>query len=86
MLARRVRQHNTAAWFGVNGGRIVEIASGQAFSFVLQEDGTPLPPRGPYASGQEAERHAWRRPPYLPQAAKLLRRFGLHATSARPRF
>lgn len=29
MLARGDRQHDIAAWFGVNGGRVGEIASGR---------------------------------------------------------
>jgi hypothetical protein len=31
MLARGDRQHDIAAWFGVNGGRIAEISTGQKF-------------------------------------------------------
>jgi hypothetical protein len=31
MLARGDRQHDIAAYFGVNGGRIGEIATGQKF-------------------------------------------------------
>src|SRR3954463_13467030 len=54
MLARGDRQHDIAAWFGVNGGRVGEIASGKAFSRVLPEAGANLPPRGPYPSGRDA--------------------------------
>jgi hypothetical protein len=31
MLMRGDRQHDIAAWFGVNGGRIGEVACGQRF-------------------------------------------------------
>jgi hypothetical protein len=54
MLARGDRQHDIAAWFGVNGGRIGEIASGQSFRSIQPEDGANLPPRGPYPSGRDA--------------------------------
>ncbi len=53
MLARGDRQHDIAAWFGVNGGRIAEVASGMTFDWVrpVSED---LPPPGPYPSGRQA--------------------------------
>ena len=54
MLHRGDRQHDIAAWFGVNGGRIGEIASRRAFRSVQPDDGANLPPRGPYPSGREA--------------------------------
>jgi hypothetical protein len=54
MLARGDRQHDIAAWFGVNGGRIAEIANGAKFPEVLIDVSNNLPPRGPYASGKEA--------------------------------
>jgi hypothetical protein len=54
MLARGDRQHDIAAWFGVNGGRIAEIATGQKFSIVRAEVSENLPPVGPYPSGREA--------------------------------
>ncbi len=51
MLERGDRQHDIAAWFGVNGGRIAEISSGDKFTHVhTQRD--DLPPSGPYISGQ----------------------------------
>jgi len=51
MLARGDRQHDIAAWFGVNGGRIGEISADHTFTDVkIQEDG--LPPPGPYNSGK----------------------------------
>lgn len=53
MLARGDRQHDVAAWFGVNGGRIAEIATGRRFGWVpmVTKD---LPPSGPYPSGRQA--------------------------------
>lgn len=53
MIARGDRQHDIAAWFGVNGGRIGEIASGQKFRTVIPATAN-LPPRGPYPTGREA--------------------------------
>jgi hypothetical protein len=54
MLARGDRQHDIAAWFGVNGGRIAEIATGRTFRSVAAADRANLPPRGPYPSGRDA--------------------------------
>jgi hypothetical protein len=54
MLARGDRQHDIAAWFGVNGGRIGEIATGSRFSTVAAAPNEELPPPGPYVSGREA--------------------------------
>lgn len=54
MLARGDRQHDIAAWFGVNGGRVAEIASGQKFQAVAPADRGNLPPPGPYPTGREA--------------------------------
>lgn len=54
MLQRGDRQHDIAAWFGVNGGRIAEISSGIKFSSVQACSG-PLPPPGPYMSGQQSQ-------------------------------
>jgi hypothetical protein len=53
MLARGDRQHDIAAWFGVNGGRIAEIATGQRFGVVKPAGGNRLPPPGPYLSGRD---------------------------------
>jgi hypothetical protein len=55
MLARGDRQHDVAAWFGVNGGRIAELASGKTYSWVSAApvDGD-LPPPGPYPRGRDA--------------------------------
>lgn len=54
MLARGDRQHDIAAWFGVNGGRIGEIAAGRKFRSVEPADERLLPPQGPYLSGRES--------------------------------
>lgn len=43
MLARGDRQHDIAAHFGVNGGRISEIATGKKFSDVTPAQSHALP-------------------------------------------
>lgn len=54
MLARGDRQHDIAAWFGVNGGRIGEISTGAKFADVKPADQTDLPAQGPYLSGRQS--------------------------------
>ena len=54
MLARGDRQHDIASWFGVNGGRIAEIATGVTWGWVAPADADELPPPGPYLSGRAA--------------------------------
>lgn len=54
MIARGDRQHDIAAWFGVNGGRIAEIASSRKFADVRPAASADLPPPGPYPSGRDA--------------------------------
>lgn len=54
MLARGDRQHDIAAWFGVNGGRIAEVATGMKFQDVPQAEARDLPPKGPYLSGRQS--------------------------------
>lgn len=54
MLARGDRQHDIAAWFGVNGGRIAEIATGKTFSRAVPSAAANLPPPGPYPAGKDA--------------------------------
>ena len=54
MLARGDRQHDIAAWFGVNGGRVAEIATQKKFQFVEPADRSNLPPKGPYPTGRDA--------------------------------
>jgi hypothetical protein len=53
MLKRGDRQHDIAAWFGVNGGRIAGVAKGQTHSHVKAAT-TNLPPPGPYLTGRDA--------------------------------
>jgi hypothetical protein len=53
MLARGDRQHDVAAYFGVNGGRIAEIATGVRFGAVSAAPYDDLPPPGPYPSGRD---------------------------------
>lgn len=48
MLARRDRQSDVSAYFGINQGRIYEIASGQRFKSVVPAPLADLPERGPY--------------------------------------
>jgi hypothetical protein len=54
MLLRGDRQHDIASWFGVNGGRIAEIAAGLTFRDVEPAPAGELPPPGPYLSGRAA--------------------------------
>lgn len=55
MIARGDRQHDVAAWFGVNGGRVAEVATGKAFWWVVPAPVNELlPPPGPYPCGREA--------------------------------
>lgn len=54
MLARGDRQHDIAAWFGVNGGRVAEIATGMRYDRLERANEDELPPRGPYPAGRVA--------------------------------
>lgn len=54
MLLRGDRQHDIAAWFGVNGGRIAEVSTGVKFPKVTPAEQTDLPPQGPYLSGRQS--------------------------------
>jgi hypothetical protein len=54
MLMRGDRQHDIAAWFGVNGGRIGEIATLYRFAKVEPAASDELPPAGPYPAGRVA--------------------------------
>jgi hypothetical protein len=47
MLNRGDRQHDIAAYFAVNGGRIGEISKGHTFSTVGQA-ASNIPPAAPY--------------------------------------
>jgi hypothetical protein len=46
MLSRGDRDHDIAAWFGVNGGRIADVKNGDFGSITAAESST-LPPKGP---------------------------------------
>jgi len=52
MLNRGDRQHDIAAWFGVNSGRIADINTRSKFSEVLMQK-DQLPPAGPYISSKK---------------------------------
>ena len=54
MLARGDRQSDIAAWFGVNGGRIAEINTGQKWHGVIATPLDQLPPPGPYMAHRSA--------------------------------
>ena len=54
MLLRGDRQHDIASWFGVNPGRIAEIATRLTYGWVLPAASDKLPPPGPYVSGRVA--------------------------------
>lgn len=54
MIARGDRQHDIAAWFGVNGGRIADISTGKKFPSVQAGALDRLPPPGPYLTGRDA--------------------------------
>lgn len=49
MLARGDRQHDIASYFGVNGGRIAEVSTGEnAYPNAQPTPEAELPPPGPY--------------------------------------
>ena len=54
MLARGDRQHDIAAFFGVNGGRVAEVAKGTRGPGVAAAQPEMLPPPGPYMAGRSA--------------------------------
>jgi hypothetical protein len=54
MLIRGDRQHDIAAWFGVNAGRIAEIATGCRFEKIEPASFDELPPSGPYPAARVA--------------------------------
>ena len=53
MLLRGDRQHDIASWFGVNAGRISEIANGRRFTHVPPTLPDDLPSPGPYELGRK---------------------------------
>ena len=55
MLARGDRAHDVASWFGVNPGRIADIATGKTFTEVAIAKDCDLPPPGPYVSPLSAQ-------------------------------
>jgi hypothetical protein len=51
MLERGDRQHDIAAFFGVNGGRVAEVATGRGdYPTATAAPREKLPPPGPYVS------------------------------------
>ncbi len=46
MIARGDHDHDIAAWFGVNQGRIAEVKEGK-YSSAIAADVSELPPKGP---------------------------------------
>jgi hypothetical protein len=55
MLARGDRQHDITAYFGVNGGRIAEVANGAKFKNAKAAPEEFLPPPGPYPCGRDTQ-------------------------------
>mgnify|MGYP001432683358 CR=1 FL=1 len=47
MVIRDDRDHDIAAWFGVNQGRIAEVKDGTKFGVVTAAPAEQLPPKGP---------------------------------------
>lgn len=47
MVARDDRDHDIAAWFGVNQGRIAEVKDGSKFGAPPAAHASTLPPSGP---------------------------------------
>jgi hypothetical protein len=47
MVARDDRDHDIAAWFGVNQGRIAEVKDGSRFGIVAAAQASEPPPKGP---------------------------------------
>jgi hypothetical protein len=59
MVARSDRDHDIAAWFGVNQGRIAEVKDGSKFGIVAAAPGVQLPPKGPPGiKGRRLREHA----------------------------
>lgn len=53
MLLRGDKQHDIAAYFGVNGGRIAEVASGKCdYPTASAAPADKLPPPGPYVGAR----------------------------------
>ena len=54
MLARGDKQHDIAAYFGVNGGRIAEVKTGANGGEIREAVEAELPPPGPYIAGRSS--------------------------------
>lgn len=54
MLLRGDRQHDIASYFGINGGRIAEIAKGARGSGIGPAPAEDLPAPGPYIAGRSS--------------------------------
>jgi hypothetical protein len=54
MLERGDRQHDIAAYFGINGGRVAEVKTGMRGHDVEAAPQDALPPAGPYMAGRSA--------------------------------
>lgn len=53
MLLRGDKQHDIAAYFGVNGGRVAEVASGKCdYPTASAAPADKLPPQGPYVGAR----------------------------------
>jgi len=53
MLARGDKQHDIASYFGVNGGRIAEVATGECdYPDAPPMPSGKLPPHGPYVGAK----------------------------------
>lgn len=56
MLARGDKQHDIAAYFGVNGGRVAEVKTGANGVGIKAAPAHDLPPAGPYMAGRSSIR------------------------------
>ena len=53
MLARGDKQHDIASYFGVNGGRVAEVATGKCdYPTAPAAPSCDLPPAGPYVGAK----------------------------------
>jgi hypothetical protein len=58
MIARGDMQHDVAAFFGLNSGRISEVNTGKRYPEVAPAPAHMLPPPGPYGAGAGRSHHA----------------------------
>ena len=56
MLLRGDKQHDIAAWFGVNQARVNDIWKDHVGANITATPADQLPPRGPYMTGRSANR------------------------------